>query len=386
MKHLSEVQNTMTEFAVSTGLSDPGTPPRRYLWTDAFAVCNYLGLYLETGDEGWRRLALGLVEQVHRVLGRYRDDDERKGWISGLPEEEGKRHPTAGGLRIGKQLKERGRSDPYDERLEWERDGQYFHYLTKWMHALNRVSRVTGHPLFNTQARELAKYVHAAFVKEQPDGSKRMFWKMSTDLSRPLVPFMGLHDPLDGYITYTQLQTTALEFDKELGFNLASEITDMETLCRGKDWTTEDPLGIGGLLWDSCKIAQLLVKGWSANKGLLGDLLEAASRGLSLFRAGPLLEQPPHSRLPFRELGISIGLHAVHKMEALMGDSPDAFPGDPPVRSHMDRIAHYTELAETIENLWLNPRSREAETWKEHLEINRVMLATSLAPEGFLEL
>ena len=32
---------------------------------------------------------------------------------------------------------------------------------------------------------------------------------MSIDLSRPLVPSMGQHDPLDGLITYSQLQSHA---------------------------------------------------------------------------------------------------------------------------------------------------------------------------------
>jgi hypothetical protein len=45
-----------------------------------------------------------------------------------------------GGLRIGKPLKERGANEPIDESLEWDRDGQYFHYLTKWMHALCRAA------------------------------------------------------------------------------------------------------------------------------------------------------------------------------------------------------------------------------------------------------
>lgn len=35
---------------------------------------------------------------------------------------------------------------------------------------------------------------------------KRMYWKMSVDLSRPQVPSMGHHDPLDGYISYKAIQ------------------------------------------------------------------------------------------------------------------------------------------------------------------------------------
>jgi len=41
---------------------------------------------------------------------------------------------------------------------------------------------------------------------------------------------------------------------------------------------------------------------------------------------------------------------------------------------------------EGIEKFWLDPASRENKTWRAHREINMVMLATSLAPEGFLSL
>ncbi|MDY7095449.1 MAG: hypothetical protein SX243_20930 [Acidobacteriota bacterium] len=90
----------MDDYAQLSGLV--GTAPRRrYLWTDAFAVCNYLGLHQATGEGRYLDLALRLVDQVHHTLGRYRDEDSRRGWISGLSEAEGEQHPTAGGLRIG---------------------------------------------------------------------------------------------------------------------------------------------------------------------------------------------------------------------------------------------------------------------------------------------
>jgi hypothetical protein len=85
----------MSEFAMKTGLSQTKEEQRRYLWTDAFAVCNFLELFERTGDEQYRRRATELIDQVHRVLGRYRDDDIRSGWISGLDEQAGGRHPTA---------------------------------------------------------------------------------------------------------------------------------------------------------------------------------------------------------------------------------------------------------------------------------------------------
>src|SRR5512139_177224 len=114
------VREIMLDFVERTGFSPADNSQERYLWTAAFAVCNFLGLYIQTRDERYRCLALDLVAQVHEVLGRHRQDDERTGWISGLSEEEGRRHPTAGGLRIGKKLNERRPSELFDERLEWD--------------------------------------------------------------------------------------------------------------------------------------------------------------------------------------------------------------------------------------------------------------------------
>jgi hypothetical protein len=85
------------------------------------------------------------------------------------------------------------------------------------MHALNRLSRITENPVFNLWAIELAKAAHRGFVHVLPDGSKRMYWKMSIDLSYPLVPLMGQHDPLDGWITYNQLQAKNLKPGKSTG-------------------------------------------------------------------------------------------------------------------------------------------------------------------------
>ncbi len=125
----------MERYAERTGLTDDRLQ-RRYLWTDAFAVCNFLGL-------GQIDRALALIDRVHHVLGRHRTDDPRNGWLSGLPDAEGEAHPTLGGLRIGKPLHERAASEAADDSLEWDRDGQYFHYLTKWMHALDQAARTT---------------------------------------------------------------------------------------------------------------------------------------------------------------------------------------------------------------------------------------------------
>ena len=70
--NISMVKEIMTEFSDSTGISTVEKSPRRYLWTDAFAVCNFLELFQRTGNEGWQKLALSLVDQVHYILGRHR--------------------------------------------------------------------------------------------------------------------------------------------------------------------------------------------------------------------------------------------------------------------------------------------------------------------------
>jgi hypothetical protein len=383
---VSTVREIMMEFADLTGVSPVGRTPRRYLWTDSFAVCNFLELHRQTRDEEYKHLALRLVDQVHHVLGRHREDDKRNGWISGLSEEEGRGHPTAGGLRIGKGMNERNRREPYDESLEWDRDGQYYHYLTKWMHALNRVSRASGNPTYNEWAIELARAAHARFVYlPSRFSAKRMYWKMSIDLSRPLVPSMGQHDPLDGLITYRQIQAAAKRDKKSrAGQDLESEIAEMVQICEGKTWDTDDPLGIGGLLCDAYRSAQLSVIQGSEENDLLATLLESSLRGLGHFARGSLLMSPADHRLAFRELGLSIGLRAVQRLQGLIKGRPERFGKGHPVHTKMKSLMRYIPLCEGIEKFWLDPASRDNETWRAHREINMVMLATSLAPDGFL--
>jgi hypothetical protein len=385
-ENVSNVKKIMAEFSDATGLSATGKSPRRYLWTDAFAVCNFLELYDRTEDESWRNLALRLVDQVHYILGRRREDDPRTGWISGLSEEEGRRHPTAGGLRIGKQMNERKPDEPYDDQLEWDRDGQYYHYLTKWMHALNQVSRSTGDASFNLWALELAKAAHAGFVPDLGAGSKRMYWKMSIDLSYPLVSSMGHHDPLDGLITYNQIQATAVALFGASRPELDSEIADMDSLCQGKNWATDDPLGLGGLLCHAYTIVQLIDQGRFNEDGLLSDLLATSLAGLDAFMLSPFLEFPAGRRLAFRELGLSIGLHAVEKIAGLIEKKSNMFGKNHPIHSQIWQLRRFARLGETIEKFWLAPQNRTAVSWTEHQDINSVMLATSLAPDGYLKL
>jgi hypothetical protein len=373
----------MLEFAQRTGLSPAGPPSERYLWTDAFAVCNFLGLYHQTGDKQSRRLALLLVRQVHEVLGRHRSDDRRTGWISGLDEVEGRRHPTSGGLRIGKKMRERAPEELFDQELEWDRDGQYFHYLTQWMHALDCVSRATGDPTFNSWAMELAKAAHAGFSYVPGRGSrKRLYWKMSIDLSRPLVSSMGHHDPLDGLVTYSGIQATAEKLTAQSeSRGLVDEIADMAAMCEGTDWATDDPLGIGGLLISALRMVRMILAGSFIRPGLLGSVLEDSLRSLDYFESRSPLSLPADYRLAFRELGLSVGLQAIEKLPGLIKQRPEVFAK---LTGTIQRFSRYVPMSERINAFWLEGKNRQAATWAEHLNINMVMLATSLLPEGYL--
>ncbi len=376
----------MQEFARMTGLDPPSPSPRRYLWTDAFAVCNYLELYHRTHNAAYKELAVRLVNQVHDVLGRHRADDPRKGWISGFSDKEGTLHPTIGGLRIGKKLNERKLGEPFDERLEWDQDGQYFHYLTKWMHTLNRVSRVTRDPVYIRWAVDLAKTAHARFTYvPAAGGTKKMVWKMSIDLSYPLVPSMGMHDPLDGLVTYSELQMMADTIPEPLPA-LRDEIADMTDICRGRNWLTDDPLGIGGLLFDTSRIAQLMVQVGFDHPDLLESVEESALQGMRMVRRSRFLQLPAGYRLAFRELGLSIGMKGLDGLSGMIEGNPAVFGPKDSLHRKVAELRNYMPLAEEIEQFWLDEENRRAGTWTEHREINMVMLATSLVPDGFLKI
>lgn len=375
----------MQDFARRTGL-EPEDGPRRYLWTDAYAVCNYLGMYRDVQDEAVLEMALRLIDQVHSVLGKFRPDEDRSGWISGLSEGEGRVRPTAGGLRIGKPLPERSAEQLYDAELEWERDGQYYHYLTKWMHALAQAGRVTEDIRYIEMGDDLAQAAHAAFVHEPNRGQrKRLYWKMNIDLSRPLVPSMGQHDALDGYLTFVELDAAGEAVRPGRRKQLVTEISELAMMCRGGRWETDDLLGIGGLLFDGARMAQLMREGALTDASMLGNILRAALPGLEATRSGGLLERSAEQRLAFRELGLAIGLKGVSMIrESLLGQA-DVYGNNANMRL-VQELMRYLPMSESIEPFWSRKENRQASAWEVHQDINDVMLATCIEPHGFLRI
>jgi hypothetical protein len=239
------------------------------------------------------------------------------------------------------------------------------------MHALERTARATGRALFCTWACELAEAAQRAFTDTAaPGGRKRMYWKMSIDLARPLVPSMGQHDPLDGFVTCLQLDATALALGSPAEPGLARARADFAAMIAPDQLATADPLGLGGLLVDAHRLEVLLRGGASRElTGLRDALLAAALAGLRHYAGGPDLRLPAWRRLAFRELGLAIGLAAIAALEPSPGLEP---------------LARFAPLRSEIEAFWRTPAHREASTWLEHADINDVMLATSLVPNGYL--
>jgi len=383
-RDLADVRAIMIDFANRTGVQSAANHPQRYLWTDAFAVCALLSFFEESDDEEYLDLAIRLIAQVHETLGRHRHDDRRVGWISGLDEEKGHRHPTAGGLRIGKRLNERAARYTGDEPDEWDRDGQYFHYLTKWMHALERAAVITSNASYCRWALELAQAAHKAFTYMPTDGGAlRMYWKMSIDLSRPTVPSMGHHDPLDAFVTFSELEhcRTAYFADAKLP-DLQSQISDAAAICAGRNWVTEDPLGIGGLLVDLCRMSQLQNHDSMFLATALEKTLVDANIGLSTFLSNYPLHASAARRLAFRELGLSIGLHAIEALHRRFIEEQVSLTDD--AGRELEKLTRFISVADHIETFWRSPANQSTATWRDHIDINSVMLATSLLPQQFL--
>ncbi|KAM6501905.1 hypothetical protein JOM56_001882 [Amanita muscaria] len=348
--HLKRFQRAMESvYGNLEDITDPQawTPPPksgghrgRYLWTDAFGVVNFLTLHrehtraasdFEQIDDKYLTMARRLVQTIHDVLGRTRDGKSR---LPGATDE----NPLAGGLRIGK-------IDEYGQ----DGDGQYHHYLTIWMFALNRLTMATGDPTYNRQAVALAKAIHPRFCINRATTQPRMVWKVSMDLSKPLVLTEGNLDPIDGYVTFRLLQATAMQHGD--GRVLEDEIADYRRVMerKGEHFVSNDPLDLGMTLWTVHWFTDK--EDWATK---LADRCFAQIR--NLFGRQRYLERDIARRLAFREFGTCLG-----------------------IRCHSERAPDLQKYGEAIINAW-EPVMGDVD---ELQPINRVMYAAALVPEAF---
>lgn len=369
-KKTNLAKELLDDYLERTGITaDKKSSEERYLWTDALAVQTLLGLFRNTYGDNYRKKAEDLIASVHQHLGKHHPSDEREGWISGLIAEKGELHPTVGGLRIGKKNPERTKNETFHPQEEWERDGQYFHYNTKWIMALLKAEKETGEKQYLKYALELL-LASAEFIYQQ-NNSNYMYWKMNAELTCPLVPSMGLHDPLEGILCAKSLEQALPEKVPEIN-QLCTKFTAM---TENAVWETADPLGIGSLLLNTITASRLSQQEVDLPPAAHPKkLFQESLSGLQKFKIVYLSEEPATRRLAFRECGLSLGIKS---LLASQNEVTEIIPG-------FEELKKYLPLAEEIENFWLRQESRRSSTWSDHLNINAVTLAASLSTGGAL--
>jgi hypothetical protein len=73
-------------------------------------------------------------------------------------------------------------------------------------------------------------------------------------------------------------------------------------------------------------------------------------------------------------------------MQKAIEQHPENFSNQHEVHGRLSGLARFLPLTERIETFWLEPSNQQSHSWTGHRDINSVMLATSLAPEGYLVL
>ncbi|KAL2799275.1 hypothetical protein BJX66DRAFT_333181 [Aspergillus keveii] len=348
------------------------TPPARsdghkgrYLWTDAFGVLTLLTLHRETSryaeagsatEDIYLTLAARLIATVHDVLGRTRDGSSR---LPGASDN----NPLGGGLRIGKVDAE----GP-------DGDGQYHHYLTLWMFALNRMSLASGDKTYNDMAISLAKAIHAPFFTNRGSSKPRMVWKMNSSLDEVLVGSEGNLDAVDGFVVFRLLAAT----DKHFGFGsgmsddsgggvLSDEIDDYHRVMerKGRHFVSSDPLDLGMTLW---------TMQWVANEDWAEEIVESCfERVYDLLETSQHLSRNIKYRLAFREFGTALGIKCMSSQDPEKERSVD-------MRGYADRILE--SWASTME-VSLGDERRDHSTPQGMKAITRVMYAAALVPGAF---
>ncbi|KAH8921263.1 hypothetical protein BT69DRAFT_1196404, partial [Atractiella rhizophila] len=282
-----------SEFAEWKPADNPAGHRGRYLWTDAFGVLNLLTLAVKCPSLKvyYISLASSLISTVHETLGMQRHLAHPL--VAASPA-----HPLRGGLRIGKLEDE---DDPGGDG-----DGQYHHYLTLWMFALYKMAKISEQQHYLLLAVELAKSIQTAFVYQPQEGRKRMYWKCSIDLSRPLVRSEGNLDPVNGFCILRLLQNAMEEAGAE-GESLKDEIEDYREMVEEKfnSYSSSDALDLGMTLWTTHFFADS--EQWAKTMQI-----SALSNLKRLFSSnGGYFSRPSSQRLAFRDFGTVLGLRCV---------------------------------------------------------------------------
>ena len=306
---------------------------RRYLWTDAFGVLAYVSIAERYKTEGnlveadkYKRAADTLIKVVHDGLGAPRSNKPEDAMTKDASS------PTGHvGLRIGK-VHSRKVTD-----YGMSYDGQYWHYVDKWLLALARSGHIN-------EGIQIAKSCFPYFF-DDGDGTGwggGIRWKLSVDASAPpsLQRARASDDTLVALIVFSILEANRAPSDA----SLEHEIKLLKVALKGyRPRVTDDPLG-----WGLEAMYDQFVKG-HPRQAALKQLQSSALH-------------PSHLSLPFRLYGAMIG-----------------------ARTAGESVASQETVDKLVE-LSLQHEARAAATgMEEHSTINRVMLAMCMLCPGALE-
>ena len=266
--------------AGEAGLCADGGHQRRYLWTDAFGVLAYTSMAQAYSQpptnnpqqaQRYQDAADRLIQVVHQCLGTPRSQQDHM--------QVDPNSPTGFvGLRIGKV--ETRKVTDYGMQL----DGQYWHYIDKWLLALERA----GHA---DEAIRIAKSVFPYFMDAGPQGTGvggGIRWKLSVDATPPPA-WQRAHasdDTLVALIVFSILQQ---QHGSSAGVSLEQEIQMLRNSLQGyRLRVTDDPLGWG-------------------LEAIFDQYLQNQPRQAALASLQARAVHPSHLSLPFRLYGALMG-------------------------------------------------------------------------------
>ena len=312
---------------------------RRYLWTDAFGVLAYTTIAQEYQKQGntneyqkYKQAAETLIATVHQCLGTPRSSSSKS-------DDQMQRDPKSPtgfvGLRIGKT--ESKKITDYGMRY----DGQYWHYVDKWLLALARSGHVQ-------EGIQIAKSCFPYFFDAGPDGSGHaggIRWKLSVDATPPssLQRANASDDTLTALIVFSILEShrSAASSNPPDEESLSDEIHLLKQSLKGyRPRVTSDPLGWG-------------------LEALFDQFLKGQPRQASLHSIHSEALHPSHLSLPFRLYGAMIG-----------------------ARIGGEKVAPSKTVDELVRMSLAH--ERKVHGAEEHSTINRVMLAMCLLCPGAL--
>ena len=79
-----------------------------------------------------------------------------------------------------------------------------------------------------------------------------------------------------------------------------------------------------------------------------------------------------------------MGLQTISKMQRRVEERLGQLRRSDALIALLNNLSSYLPIGKEIQKFWMEPGNQSVASWKEHADINNVMLATCLAPDGYL--